>query len=66
MLDQPFDLDGITLVVYYILRSTGSDQRAHHYQDNHGTFQDDFAPNENQGDSIIRMVSTPVCFVHSI
>ena len=66
MFDQHFDLDGITLVVYYILRGTGSNHSAHHYQDNHGSSQCDFPPNKNEGDSIIHMVSTLVCSYHSI
>lgn len=66
MLDQPFALDGMTLVVYYILRGTGSNWSTHHYQDNRGNFQGDFPPNRNQGDSMTHMVLTPVCSCHSI
>lgn len=60
-LDQSFDLDRITQVVHYILRGTGSNQRAHHYQNIHGNFQCDLPLNDNQGDSNIHTVLTPVC-----
>lgn len=42
MFNQPLDVDNITLIFSYIVRGTGLNQSASHYQHIHGNFQCDF------------------------